>query len=346
MRIFYVNVIEENVGWGAEYFLNKAFNFMGHTTYCLDYRKNRHILYKNFLRIPESDVFLLQRGDYFPLQLVKAVQVPRFFWNSELVSRCQDNHHLLRSGLFDHIFLRTNACIDTVVGRGWIKREKCSVLLSSFDESVNRQMPNVHKDIDVLFVGTITPRRQRILDKVSNHFDIVIASAYGNEMALLFNRAKIVLNIHAEEFLDTETRVFEVLGCGSFLLTEQLSQENPFSQYELVEFETIEELFEKLHYFLSHDEERNKIARSGHIAATSKHTYIHRAQQIVDIMSACMNEGNEQVETVKRDWKLHAYSMSEPFFRLKILPGQIWSSLSKVKQLVRYNRQSMKGEDK
>ena len=91
MNIFYINVIELNAKWGAEYFVNRGFIANGHQTFTLDYRKYRSFLAKKFLEMQEDfDVVFLQRGDHFPAELIEAVNRPRFFWASELVSRCRE----------------------------------------------------------------------------------------------------------------------------------------------------------------------------------------------------------------------------------------------------------------
>jgi len=314
MKIFYASVIEKHAGWGSEYFINRSLRNLGHETYCVDYRKDRYRLYRRFVNAPECDAFLLQRGDYFPIPLIKSIRVPRFFLTTELVSRCQDQERLLKSGLFDHIFLHTKNCVDTVISRNWAKPGQCSLLLLSFDENLHRKIPGTVKDIDLLFVGWLSERRKNILKKISSQFNCLATAAYGEDLVRLANRAKIVLNIHAEDFRDTETRVFETLGCGSFLLSEQLSSENPFSERELVQFENIEDLMEKIRYFLEHDEEREAIAEQGHASALKNHTYARRARQIIETISPYLNRGNrEKGKTVRPDRELRIYALTEPF---------------------------------
>ena len=62
-------------------------------------------------------------------------------------------------------------------------------------------------------------------------------------MVKSLNRAKIVLQYSYRRFLDTETRIFEALGCCSFVITrKRLSEENPFTSGEhLVEARSLEE---------------------------------------------------------------------------------------------------------
>ena len=314
MKIFDASVIEKHAGWGSEYFINKSLRNLGHETYCVDYRKDRYRLYRRFVNAPECDAFLLQRGDYFPIPLIRSIQVPRFFLTTELVSRCQDQERLLKSGLFDHIFLHTKNCVDTVISENWVKPEQCSLLLLTFDENLHRKIPGTTKDIDLLFVGWLSKRRKNILKKISSRFNCLATAAYGEGLVRLANRAKIVLNIHAEDFPDTETRVFETLGCGSFLLSERLSSENPFSERELVQFEDIEDLMKKIRYFLEHAEEREAIAEQGHASALKSHTYAHRARQIIETISPYLNRGNrENGKIVRHGQDLRMYALVEPF---------------------------------
>lgn len=284
MRILYSSVIEQHAGWGAEWFLNQGFLRLGHATTCIDYRQNRQMLHTRFLLAPSADVFLLQRGDRFPLSILCSLGIPSFFYSSELFSRCRDHDHILASGIPEHVFMRTQACINAATDRGWLRPYRASVLLSAFDERTHRPIANLSKDIDILHIGAMTQRRGTILDQLSSRYDVTSTTGFGEEFVRVVNRAKIVLNIHSENYLDTETRVFEVLGCGSFLLTEQLSPENPFSNTELGQFSGTSDLIDKVGFYLTHEKEREEIAYNGHSAALRSHTYTHRATQIANVM--------------------------------------------------------------
>jgi hypothetical protein len=330
MRIFYVNVIEQNAGWGAECFINRSFQALGHSTYCVDFRAHRFELYPLFANAPKCDAFFLQRGDYFPKALIRSVQIPRFFWASELVSRCRDQDRLLSSGLFDHIFFHTNECLKTGRELGWVGHKNGSVLLNGFDETVFKPTAGSNKDIDVLFVGAMTKRRKQMLGELRKSFQVHSPEGFisTGSMVSLMNRAKIVLNIHADQFLDTETRVFEALGCGAFLLTEKLSSESPFTEEELVQFRNLDELHKKLGYYLEHDGERVRIARRGHETALREHTYSKRAQFMLRTMEQYVSKGQAVKEPLKVDWRLHLYGASEPVRR------QLWPFSQKIRSIL------------
>ncbi len=314
MKIFYISVIEQNAGWGAECFVNRGFLRNGHETITLDYRKNRHNLAKNFLYIEKDfDVLFLQRGDWFPLELLEAVNRPRIFWASELVDRNRDQDRLFSSGLFDHFYVRTQRCKKIILNNGWASEEKISVLLSGFDENVQYKLPDVDKDIDILFVGNIMPRRREWLDYLKQYFPTFEANAYGHEMTALFNRSKIVLNIHVEQFKDTETRVFEALGCGAFLLSEKLSSDNPFiSGVHFVEADDLDQMLKKIDYYLINSKEREEIACAGHEEALSRHTYTHRAKQIADLFSTYIKPTSQLPINIR---KVKSYGNKEFFIR-------------------------------
>ncbi len=291
MKIFYLNVFEQNAAYGAEVFMNRAFLRLGHEPHNLDYRKNRQVLPQQFLNAPDFDVFLLQRGEYFPLELVDACQCPRLFYSSELVSRRDDQHHLFRSGLFHQVFVRTPACKKAISEKGWMPEDKIAVFLSAFDEQTHRPIDGVEKDIDVVFVGGVTPRRRDIITRLKQRFNVAACQAYGPDMATMFNRAKIAINIHAEDHLDTETRVFEALGSGAFLISETLSDENPFiDKQHYIEASSIHDLEKHIEYYLNHDDEREQISQAGRQEAAAKHSYSARAKELAEHMQRLLNE--------------------------------------------------------
>ncbi len=311
MRLLYANVIRQNAGWGAEWFVDRALRNAGHETYCVDYRAQRGHIGRAILAAPQFDGFLLQRGDGFPLSVIRAIRTPRLFWASELVARRRDQDRLFRSGLFEHVFVRTPDCARKIAANGWVDPSHSSVLLSGFDPGLHRPM-ETDRDLDVLFVGGLTDRRKRILERLGQKFRLTIASKFGEEMVQLVNRAKIVLNIHAENFLDTETRVYEVLGCRRMLISEPLSEENPFREGELVEASAETELCDKIQYYLEHSVEREAIADRGYRSALNGHTYGHRAEQIIATMRAVPKGSRTSSASIVPTLGLRTFAATEP----------------------------------
>ncbi len=107
-------------------------------------------------------------------------------------------------------------------------------------------------------------------------------------------------------------RTFEALSCGSLLLSKRVKDgaDILFKEGEhFVAFGPEDDLIKIIKYYLSHDEEREKIAAQGHELVISKHTYWHRAQTILDTLK-------------KNNWRMEA-------------PARSWS---KEKLFLRYNK--------
>jgi len=77
-------------------------------------------------------------------------------------------------------------------------------------------------------------------------------------------------------------RNFELPGCGGSTLTGQAEDLESYYEEgrEIVCFETIPELIEKIRYYLSHESERSAIAEAGYQRTLREHTYVHRFTDI------------------------------------------------------------------
>jgi spore maturation protein CgeB len=82
-----------------------------------------------------------------------------------------------------------------------------------------------------------------------------------------------------------KARVFEVPGAGGFLMTESAENLDRFYRAgeEIVVYEGISDLADRITYFLGHQEERDRIAMAGHVRTTLEHTYDARFRQLLDI---------------------------------------------------------------
>ena len=106
----------------------------------------------------------------------------------------------------------------------------------------------------------------------------------GESKRFAFSSAKIVLNtLHYAEIDSVNCRLFEVAGCGGFQLT---SHKDIISDYfeidkEIVTFKNINELIEKVEYYLSNDLLRNEIASKAMIRAHSEHSYTVRLNKLI-----------------------------------------------------------------
>ena len=107
------------------------------------------------------------------------------------------------------------------------------------------------------------------------------------EMPEIFNKSKINLNITIRPIqTGLSQRVWDVLGCGGFLLTNYQMEIPEHLQVgvDLDCFESPAELKEKVAYYLTHEEKRMEIASHGYETVKSKHTCRHRVAEILKIV--------------------------------------------------------------
>lgn len=81
-------------------------------------------------------------------------------------------------------------------------------------------------------------------------------------------------------------RTFEVPGCGSMLLTEAVDELADYYQpgVEIGVFEGVDELVEKVRYYLARPDEREAVAWAGYERTMNEHLYRHRFEAIFEAM--------------------------------------------------------------
>lgn len=99
---------------------------------------------------------------------------------------------------------------------------------------------------------------------------------YYTQMPVLFNHSKVNLNCTLRSIRKgIPLRAMDILGCGGFLLTNY--QEDLFRHYEPgVHFDyytSLEEAADKVNFYLTHDDIRTSIARSGCELTQKEHSY-------------------------------------------------------------------------
>lgn len=165
-------------------------------------------------------------------------------------------------------------------------------------------------DLGLIFQTTVLGfkiaeiERRRALIELSKHYKVNVYSNsdvsdllriqycgsvdYWSEMPKVFRMSKINLNFTIPNIKSgIPLRIWDVLGCGGFLLTNYQA-EIPYYFKEgedLVCFDGLEDLCEKVGYYLEHEEERKRIAWNGYRKVREKHSYIERIHTILDTVA-------------------------------------------------------------
>lgn len=107
------------------------------------------------------------------------------------------------------------------------------------------------------------------------------------EMPKIFRCSKINLNPTAKSIkTGISQRVWDILGCGGFLISNYQTElpEHFVLGQDLETYNSMEELEDKCAYYLTHEEERKKIAANGYEKVKKYHTYEIRIQQMLEMM--------------------------------------------------------------
>ena len=173
------------------------------------------------------------------------------------------------------------------------------------------------RDIDVSFIGWRSKKRLEFLEKLSDraieknwnvkiggflydgrHFwkRWVFASKHKNlskfaenriltpsEIAELYRRSKICLNINVSEHHSLNPRTFEICATKSFQLMDKGLDAHHLINLEtdLATFDGAEDLLEKIEFYLAHDELREKIALSGYNAVIKNCTLKRSVEKLL-----------------------------------------------------------------
>lgn len=146
--------------------------------------------------------------------------------------------------------------------------------------------------------------RERTLNRLAEHFRVALytrsdTSRLKNvdcrssvrtltEMPKVFHASRINLNMTMRPIeTGLSLRVWDVLGCGGFLLTNYQAEIPEYFEIgrDLETYSSMEELEEKIRYYLSHDDERIEIAVNGYEKTAGHHTYELRIAEMIRILS-------------------------------------------------------------
>jgi hypothetical protein len=140
------------------------------------------------------------------------------------------------------------------------------------------------KTYDVGFVGHVSSdNRIEALDRLFKEFpNFFYGQRLFDEAARKYNECKICFNIAMKD--DVNMRCFEVMGCGGFLMTDRVQSidELMTDGKHCAIYTDINDMIEKAHYYLEHDEEREAISKAGYEHAMAKHTIDHRVDVILE----------------------------------------------------------------
>lgn len=225
-------------------------------------------------------IFVIENytSDWLPINEISNSNKLKIFWSIDSHCVLQQHQYLCKILQIDILLNSTESYIpyfDGLVKESyWFPNSYPDDLMSNL---------NLEKTEDIGFCGNVLNRGHIIdsLDKYNIKKDIFVI---GDDMVNVINSYKIHLNCNISN--DINYRTFETTGCGTFLLTNYTpGLEKLFDiGKEIVVYNDLNDLDNKVKYYLENEEEREKIALAGYNRAKKDHTYFERSKRIIYII--------------------------------------------------------------
>jgi spore maturation protein CgeB len=192
----------------------------------------------------------------------------------------------------------------------FFQRKNLNAFFCPFGDTTKTRQPSAEPAIDVLFVGSADLRRifllENIVEKVTIYGNrwqrqwplmseklqqkVIDKPIWGDELQAKLTASKIVLNITRIPFYAAETginhRIFEAMSMGCFVLTDHCDEIAELFEIgqEVETFKGMEELKQKVEFYLQHDEERQQIANRGYQRFLKDYTWQTRSADLLTKM--------------------------------------------------------------
>lgn len=178
---------------------------------------------------------------------------------------------------FDHRIL------EQVLPRAWNERE-----LGGFAGGYS---PAHTRGVDIVISALVHEPRMRLYGYDWNKAQLLLRKngiiwsgpIWGLEMFALLGSWKISLNRHIDMsgIHANNMRLYESTGMGALILTDTKQKNNLFeSGREMIEYDGLDDLREKITYLVTHDHEMQAIAKAGQVKTLQHHTYEKRMQEL------------------------------------------------------------------
>lgn len=250
-------------------------------------------VFKSYLDRP-PDIFLwVESGIWYDLEGIETI--PCLTACYLIDSHLNLDRHLEIAKRFNCVFIAQKKYIPYFKEKGiknifWLPLACDPEIHGKKTDNANLHLAKCH---DITFVGSLNnQRRVEIINKLKKRFNLYYERCFHERMAEVFTQSKIIFNISSKN--DLNMRVFEALCTGSLLLTDEAEGSGLAEIFKdkrhLVVFKDEGELFELAEYYLKNDYEREKIAEEGMREVLSKHTYLHRTEQMIEILIPFIEE--------------------------------------------------------
>lgn len=219
---------------------------------------------------------------------------PNAYWAFDVhIDKKGYDYRLARAKQFDHVFLCHKAYIQDFIKDG-IDPAKIHYMPVAAEPDCYRPYLVMEK-WDWGFIGHFNSQhRIDLLDRFIKEFGLgedkgylgyrmpqILGHCVLDDAAKKYSMSRIVINDSIHQ--DLNMRTFEAMACKKLVLTEwnEPAAELFENEKHIVYYKTLDEAVAWARYYLAETEKRNAIAEAGYREIISKHTYNHRALEML-----------------------------------------------------------------
>ncbi len=202
---------------------------------------------------------------------------------------------------YDYVFISSNKYVDKLKNK---VNTNVHALLQCTDPDVFYPEKDKYFSDEILFVGvTRGVYREIVKDILKTKHDV---SIYGmgweefidekyvkgyfipnDELHKYYSSCKILLNDHWDDMRDEDfpsNRLFDALSCGTFVISDNIPSAKTLFEGGIVTYDNVNDLNNKINYYLEHEDERIKIAKKGQKIVLENHTFDNRIIEIISVI--------------------------------------------------------------
>lgn len=298
----------------AGYHIERALQALGHTVTYIGLPCSQRAGYDTAVSVDEIVAALPEKPDlylwidpagrYFPPG-IERLPIPTACYLIDVhLGRWREQ----AARFFDVVFIAQKDYVDCfrrAVGHNqvhWLP------LAAAPDVHCDHHLPRIY---DVGFVGNIArahrkTARARRLKLIAERFrtNDFYRVYMPEEVGRVYSQSRIVFNCSIAG--DVTMRVFEGTACGTLVLTDAVA--NGLSELfeignEIVVYQDDRDLLDKIAYYLAHEEKREAIARAGQARTLREHTYAHRMEKLLHIVSSSQPLAPMRMASAAEKWE-------------------------------------------
>ncbi len=307
--------------WNNGHYMAHALKTMGWHVDCIDTPSQISSL-PVFLETCNYKLALATKAEGITPEIIKKIQkkgTPFVIWFPDPV---YPPKHIVKLGkVCDFFFTMSEGRIEDYKKNGV---KKIAWLTQAVNPNFFPDIKLTAKDIkyygsEVTFIGTLCglpqykPRRQMLKKVIDAGFKLKwwgpkparklkeipfllskVCKSYGGRFVYLESFSKVVKaskiflsrDSYPDVRLSMSVRIYTALCCGAFYMCQKVEGiETLFTPGKEIEiFEDYDEMIDKIRYYLQHEQKRNSIAQCGQKKVLERHTYIHRFNEMFDIL--------------------------------------------------------------